>query len=886
MAELNEKAKKVFALKYSTKKTRPWKETCRNIADFMAEANRKYGASDEKIREISDEYFEMLYNLNTLAGGRIIANAGTGIKNLANCFVLGIDDSRQSIYGTLMNAAEVFAMGGGVGYDFSKIRERGHDIKTTGGKACLTGDTVVYKDRPKNSVAENSVTIKKLFDLQERRQDLIPLISLRCLDENTHALIKNKLLKIVCNDIQDVYTIKTTNGYEIRATSNHRFMTENFEYQELCYFNVGDKIAVNGIRFCESCGKIISGQHLCITCHNKQQAKDDARDTTARQRKMCRDAAKDYCEMCNTTDKRFEIHHIDENPHNNLSENLINLCPKCHQGLHAAKRSFGNPYRQKYITLDSIISIEYSGKEVVYDLQMSSPNHNFIANGFVSHNSGPLSFMTLFDQTGEVIQQASRRGAQIGLMNVSHPDIERFIDFKSTLDERNGRIVEEYHRNLKAVNGTLKETKYEKILKKTLMDDQLTHFNISVLLTDDFMQAVEDNKDWDLISPADGSVVKTVKAKDILMKMATRAWESGDPGQLFYDRINEDNLVPYIGAISATNPCGEVPLLPYESCILASINLHEMYDKKTDKVDYDKLKKYVKLGTRFLEDVTEITEAPVEVINETTKNLRRLGLGVLGFADLLVEMGIPYDSQSAVVLSEYLSWFISFHAWETSFELAVERGSFGYLDTSRANWNVVDKVLYDSPYGVSSIPREFLHAVGVRNNCNTSIAPTGSIALIAGTNSAIEPFFALAYTRNITEGVGNVATDQIFEVNPALERKLTEEGYDKEARTVILKYAAQEGTLTGCTQVSEKMQTLFKTANEIPWKRHVDIQAAWQKYMSNAISKTTNLAEEASVQDIYDTYFYMWKQGVKGGTVYRNNSKLFQILEKPKGEDK
>jgi ribonucleoside-diphosphate reductase alpha chain len=635
MAELNEKAKKVFALKYSTGKTKTWRETCRKIADFIAEGERPYGATDDQIKEIADKYYEFLYELYMLPGGRIIANAGTGIKNLANCFVLGIEDSRQSIYQTLKDAAEIFAMGGGVGYNFSHVREEGAPINSTDGKA-----------------------------------------------------------------------------------------------------------------------------------------------------------------------------------------------------------------------------------------------------------SGPLSFMSLFDQTGEVIQQASRRGAQLGALNISHPDSEKFIGFKSTLNSRNDRLMKEYDRNLHVVNGVLNGTKYAKILEKTLLDDQLTHFNISVMLTDKFMQAVENDEDWDFISPSTNKVVKTVKAKELLMRMAEQAWESGDPGTLQYDRINEDNLVPYIGNIEATNPCGEVPLLSGESCILTSINLHEMYDKKTKEINWDLLKDVVKTATRFLENVTEITEAPLPFINETTKGLRRLGLGVLGWADLLVELNIPYDSVEAIEVAEKLSWFINFHAWETSFELAKERGPFSFFDKDLINWNVVDKTLYDEYFGESTIHPEELHRIGVRNVACGSIAPTGSIAIIGGVNSSIEPFFALAYRRNITEGVGNIATDSIYETNPALQRKLKEFGYnDEETKSKILDYAATNGTLTGCDLVSEEFQSIFKTANEISWQKHIDMQAAWQKYFSNAISKTVNIPEEATVQDIYNIYLYMWKSGLKGGTIYRNNSKTFQILEKPAKKD-
>jgi ribonucleoside-diphosphate reductase alpha chain len=321
--------------------------------------------------------------------------------------------------------------------------------------------------------------------------------------------------------------------------------------------------------------------------------------------------------------------------------------------------------------------------------------------------------------------------------------------------------------------------------------------------------------------------------------------------------------------------------LENESCILASINLHRMYNKKTKDIDWELLKENAKSVTRFLEDVTEITEAPLPQIDEMSKGLRRLGGGVLGFADLLVELGIPYGSEESVELSRKLSWFINFHAWETSYELAKERGPFPFYDKDKVNLHVVTKVLYDSPYGKSDIPYEDLVNTGVRNIAVTSLPPTGSIAIIGGVNSSIEPFYALAYKRNITEGVGNIATDSIFEINPALEGKLKEYGYTKEEINKIVAYTVETGSLSGCELVSKGIQDLFKTANEIPWKEHVEVQAAWQEFCSNAISKTINVPEESTVQDIYDIYLYMWKMRLKGGTVYRNNSKSFQILEKP-----
>jgi len=258
--------------------------------------------------------------------------------------------------------------------------------------------------------------------------------------------------------------------------------------------------------------------------------------------------------------------------------------------------------------------------------------------------------------------------------------------------------------------------------------------------------------------------------------------------------------------IAANKYGGEVPLIDGESCILTSINLHQIYDKKNKIIDYELLKDIVKTVIRFLDNVTEISEAPIEKINTMTKGLRRISCGVLGFADLLVELDIPYDSQEAVDLSSYLSWFISFHAWETSFELAKERGAFHFYEKDKCDFHVIEKVLYSSKYDKSEIPFEELKSVGVRNVATTGLPPTGSIAIIGGVNSSVEPFYLLAYKRNITEGVGNIAKDSIFEINPALENKLKSSGYSKEQIEEIISYVLNNGSLEGCTLVPDQFK--------------------------------------------------------------------------------
>jgi ribonucleotide reductase alpha subunit len=993
---------KIVAMKYAYKrpdgtKEKDWDEVVLRTVTALTNDSKRATA-----------YYNLINELVFMPGGRILANAGTGIKSLMNCYSLGLSDSRQSIYATLKEAAEVFAHGGGVGYNFSNIREEGAPIISTGGQACLTGDTVVYKDRTKKSVAENIVTLEKLFLLKQKRKDLIPLIAIRCMDEATHTLFKNNIVDIVCNGLADVYTLETVSGYKIRATTNHRFMTDNFEYQELSKFTVGDKIAVNGMSFCEHCGKPIYGKHLCLSCHNKNQVKSTALATTARQRKQCRNAAKDFCEMCTVTNKRFEIHHIDQNVQNNSPENLLNLCPKCHQGLHAALRAFGNPYRQKYVTLDTISKIEYAGQEIVYDLQMSHPNHNFVANGLISHNSGPLSFLSLFDQTGEVIQQASRRGAQLACLNVDHFDIEKFIDFKSTLNYRNQRIISEYLRNLE-YSGLEEDVNSTKVFEKTLQDDQLTHFNVSVGITDEFMKCVVTGEPFELKSVVDSKVVRKVNAKELLHKIALRAWESGDPGLLFLDTANANHMVPYMGRILNTNPClvgdtlirteageveiqelvgkevnvycmdsdgnsvlakatniiktkenaslvnirtsdnteitctpdhqfytrnrgyveaselnlsdvlydlvddvhisrvmllihkedvydmqvpgynnfvangivvhncGEVPLLPYESCCLGSLNLAKFVEEPVDeggyKVNWEFLEYATRHGIRFLDDVQSVSEAPLEPINVMSKGLRRLGLGVCGFADLLAEMEIPYNSDSAFELANYISWFISFMAWQESFAMAEEKGAFEYYDKDKVNLEPLRRV-FESQY----VPYDFDYHRPVRNVAVTSLAPTGSISLVAGVNSGIEPFFALAYKRNITQGIGNTATDYVIELNPILFRKLKKYNVPEADIEKIKEYVLEKGTVQGCDLVPEKLRKVFVTSHEITPEEHIEMQASWQEYVSNSVSKTINLPHDATVEDVEQAIVLMWYHNLVGGTLYRDNSKFFQVL--------
>ncbi len=423
--------------------------------------------------------------------------------------------------------------------------------------------------------------------------------------------------------------------------------------------------------------------------------------------------------------------------------------------------------------------------------------------------SGPVSFMKIFDVATDVIKQGGRRrGANMGILRVDHPDIIEFI----TAKEKEG---------------------------------VLTNFNISVAVTDEFMNAVENDKYYSLINPRNGNVVRRLKARDVFDLIATAAWKTGDPGLIFLDEINRKNPTPHVGVIEATNPCGEVPLLPYESCNLGSINLSKMV--KDGEIDWDKLRQTVRIAVHFLDNVIDANKYPIPQIERATKANRKIGLGVMGFAEMLIKLGIPYNSKEAVATAEKVMSFISKEARKKSVELGEERGSFPNFPGS-----IWEKMGYKA----------------MRNATVTSIAPTGTISIIAGTSSGIEPLFAVAFIRN-------VMGTQLFEINPVFEQIARERGFY--SMDLIAKIA-KTGSVQGLSEVPPDVKRLFVTALEIAPEWHVKIQAAFQKYTDNAVAKTVNLPYHATVDDVRRVFLMAWKLKCKGITVYRYGSKAEQVL--------
>ena len=500
-------------------------------------------------------------------------------------------------------------------------------------------------------------------------------------------------------------------------------------------------------------------------------------------------------------------------------------------------------------TIKNTALIHQSGGGTGFSFSRLRPK-NDVVHSTMGISSGPVSFMEVFNAATEAVKQGgTRRGANMGILRVDHPDILEFIDCKAD-------------------------------------NNKLNNFNISVAITDKFMDAYFNNEDYDLVNPHTKKTTGKLNAKFVFDKIVDSAWRNGEPGIVFIDTMNYDNPTPQIGAIESTNPCGEVPLLPYEACNLGSINLNKMVKENNDgtcSVDWDLLAKTTRTAIRFLDNIITINKYPLPQIAEMVNNNRKIGLGIMGWADMLMKIGISYASEQGTKLASQIIEFIDYESKCESIELSKERGRFANFKGSiyDSEHYLYNKYKDKSAGKISDEQWKELDnkikKFGIRNATTTCIAPTGTISMIAGASGGIEPLFGLVFSRLILDNT------EMLEINPIFKNYMIKHNLYSEE---LMKKIAIDGSIAHINNISENVKKIFVTAHDITPYWHVKMQAAFQLHTDNAVSKTVNFVESATRDDIKETYILAYKSHLKGITVYRNNSRTFQPMNLKKEEKK
>ena len=491
-------------------------------------------------------------------------------------------------------------------------------------------------------------------------------------------------------------------------------------------------------------------------------------------------------------------------------------------------------------TVKNTALIHKSGGGTGFSFSRLRPK-NDVVRSTMGVSSGPVSFMEVFNAATEAVKQGgTRRGANMGILRVDHPDILDFIDCKSD-------------------------------------NNRLNNFNISVAITDKFMDAYLKGEDYDLIHPNSKQSVGKLNAKEVFDKIIDGAWRNGEPGIVFIDTMNSDNPTPQVGAIESTNPCGEVPLLPYEACNLGSINLSRMVKEENGKsvVNWDLLAKTTRTAIRFLDNVIEINNYPLPQISEMVRNNRKIGLGVMGWADMLMKMGISYASEEGTKLASQVIEFIDYESKCESVELSKKRGRFkNFKGSIYDQENYLYNKFKGKSAGIISDEKwkeldEQIKKYGIRNATTTCIAPTGTISMIASASGGIEPLFGLVFSRLIMDGT------EMLEVNEIFKNYMISHGLYSEE---LMKKIAIDGSVAHIDEIPDDVKKIFVTAHDVSPYWHVKMQAAFQLHTDNAVSKTVNFVESATREDIEEAYVLAYKNHLKGITVYRNNSRFFQPM--------
>jgi ribonucleoside-diphosphate reductase alpha chain len=628
---------------------------------------------------------------------------------------------------------------------------------------------------------ELAVDVVKLIN--ERFEDKIPNV------ENIQDIVEEVLIRSGYADVAKAYILYRQKRTEIR------------EHKK--FFGVVDdlKMGVNAIQ-------VLKKRYLM---------KDEEGKVIETPRQMFRRVAKAVAKADLIYDKKADVEQTEETFYQVMADRMFlpNSPTLMNAGTRLGQLSacFVLPVEDSiegiFTTLKYMAIIHQSGGGTGFSFSKLRPAGDIVGST-KGVASGPVSFMTIYDAATNVIKQGGRRrGANMGILDVTHPDILRFIEAKSR-------------------------------------EGILTNFNVSVAVTDEFMDAVEKDAEYNLVNPRNGKIETRLRARHVFDLIVSNAWRTGDPGLIFIDEINRHNPTPQVGEIRSTNPCGEQPLLPFESCNLGSINLAKMVKDK--EIDWEKLKRIIRLAVHFLDNVIDANKYPVPEIGELTRANRKIGLGVMGLADMLIMLGIPYDSKEALALAEKVMKFISDEATKRSVEIGKQRGAFPNFKGSL--W---EKKGYKT----------------IRNSTITTVAPTGTISIIGGCSGGIEPIFAVAFVRNVMEGT------RLLETQPTFEQTAKERGFYSEE---LMMEVAKTGSIQDMKEIPEDVRRTFVTSLDIDPEWHVRMQAAFQKYVDNAVSKTVNLPPDATVEDVRRVYLLAYKLKCKGITVYRYGSKTEQVL--------
>jgi len=879
------------------------------------------------------------------------------------CFILEIDDDMESIADTNKLEHFIFKWGAGSGMNMSRLRSTKERVRG-GGFACLTGDTKLINEYRlnKRGLKEGIISIKDLY-IRKCKKKQLPQ-SIRCMIDD--GLIgTNEMVDIVNNGVRSIFLLETKNGYKIKATSNHRFLSENDDWKRLDQFKKGEYIAVNGKKRefgeCKRCGKKrllrgIRSKHcgFCDSCApnrhrtimgtneydkmiKKRSLEQSKRLSTEEYKKYYRDMnlgeknpawkgnnvnpkqARDrsrshypelrnvnVCERCGH-DGRIEIHHIDEDIYNLNRTNLEALCSKCHQSEHVRRRAKFIPHLQKEIDFDEIINIQYIGEEEVYDIQMKDPFNNFIANGFVSHNSGPVSFMKTADVSAGVIKSGGtlRRSAKLVCLDIDHPDIEKFIHCKE-LEEKKLKILRD--------SGIEPEEGYE-------MSDHVffQNTNISVRISDKFMMSIEQDDDWWTKYVLTGERCEKFSAKKLLMDISEAAWKIADPGVQFSDNINKWNTCLNSGIIESTNPCGELTWLGNSSCNLASLNLLKFFNinEKTGEIkfDIDTFRDVVATVITAQDIMVDNAFYPSRKIINNTHNFRPLGLGYSNLGAALSWLGLPYDSDEGRNIAALLTALLTGYAFEQSNKLAETVGSFVKFEENKEPYYNVLKLHKEYTHQlIGHVARAFSQREDVvgqlankvkdiahmlenfvdkeasfRNAQVTLLAPTGTTSFMMGCGTnGVEPGYSLISYKTLSGNDG--ATIKM--VNSIVPQVLKNLGYSEKEIEALCNELHSIEHFEKSEILKEEHLPIFDTSVApnggnrcIDYMGHVKMLAAVQPFLSGAISKTINMPKTATAEEIYELYLKSWKMGLKGITVYRDGSKEYQPLNATKKEE-